>query len=115
MKKNRPDDQCQFKINEFTDDNLVFTLSEMPENIAGFEVHLVNGLVHIGSIHYSKITKKYSFHPIKDKFIYYTDHMLQSLSSVTSGANKAVRKNKDITDEAIKTLEKKNIRFKKGD
>lgn len=102
-------DQCQLRINEHIDDNLVFNLIEMTDNNIDFEVRLINGLIVIGTIHYSKISRKYSYHPELKHYIYYTPHMLDALSKVTEGANKALLNCKDISKEIAKILEKKKI------
>lgn len=78
---------------------LLFVGAEYADNLSGIEVYLKDDCDHIGAIHYSKTSKKYSYHPDATKFMYYSTEML---TSITNMMNRATEKHDSaIYDEKI--------------
>jgi len=85
------DYQKRFEINETvfvnSDDNITFIAAQYLDNVSGFEVYTGSHRVHIGAIHYSKLSKKYSYHTDTGKFIYYSANMLSSIANMVKTSN----------------------------
>lgn len=109
MKKKEPEFQFNSKATRKIQDEIVFSISVFAENIACYEVKLKKDNTHIGSIHYSKITRTYSYHPVPDLFIYYTTTMLNIIGKAITNADKYMIKKEDLNKTATEIMENKKI------
>jgi hypothetical protein len=73
---------------------LLFIGAEFADNLSGIEVYLKDNNDHIGAIHYSKHTNKYSYHPDATKYMSYTPDMLATITSMIETA--ANNKKKEV-------------------
>lgn len=71
---------------------LLFVGAEYADNLKGMEVYLKHDNDHIGSIHYSQHTKKYSYHPDGGKFMWYSPDMLTTITDMIERADNSKRK-----------------------
>lgn len=73
---------------------LLFVGAEYADNLDGIEVYLKHNNDHIGAIHYSKHTNKYSYHPDATKYMYYSPDMLTTITGMIEIADNNKRKEK---------------------
>lgn len=71
---------------------LLFVGAEYADNLSGIEVYLNHNNDHIGAIHYSRHTRKYSYHPDATKFICYSPDMLETITSIIERADNNKKK-----------------------
>lgn len=72
--------------------DLLFIGAEYADNLRGMEVYIKHNNDHIGAIHYSKHTKKYSYHPDGGKFMWYSPDMLTTIVDMIERADNSKRK-----------------------